>query len=330
MTILPATLAPAHATFVRALRLPFAVAAGYILAVPGVMRLLGVAEYHAWWFDWWMLVNYHLLIGLIVGVIRASDGRLGDFLRHRAPAALGAGLVFILFFTAFTSWKHGFWRWGWFGWDTAFARLDRALHFGRFPHEWLAPLTRFPLVLMAFDWLYLLWGVVMISTLSAVLWAAPIARCRQYLLTFLAAWILLGTILAPVFGSAGPVYYARVTQGPDPYVHLREQLKGLHAAEIQEWLWNTTNTPVFIPVTGISAMPSLHIAQATLVALLAWTSRWWVFRALGVAFLIGMQLATVAIGWHYAVDGYVAAALTWGLWHLAKPPTSDDAISEGG
>ena len=71
--------------------------------------------------------------------------------------------------------------------------------------------------------------------------------------------------------------------------------------------------------TGISAMPSVHIAQATLVALIAWTSRWWFFRALGLLFLIVLQLSTVALGWHYAIDGYVAACLTWIFWRLSAP-----------
>jgi hypothetical protein len=314
-----ALLSPVTSSFGSSLRLPFAILIGYVLAVPALMWLTNLGAYHAWWFSWWMAAGYHIAIGCLVGVIRVSDGDWRDWLRDRAPWALAFGLAFIPFFTAFTAWKHGFWRWGFFVWDRAFSHADKLLHFGRFPHEWLLPLTSSPAVLQIFDWVYLLWGAVIVSTLSAVLWLAPPDRCRQYVITFLATWIVIGSLLAPLLGSVGPVYYARVVSGPDPYTSIAAQVQGLQAHVIQEWLWIATNTPTFIPVTGISAMPSVHIAQATLVALIAWTSRWWLFRALGLLFLILLQLSTVALGWHYAIDGYVAACLTLIFWRLSAP-----------
>jgi hypothetical protein len=315
-------LSPTTSSFGTALRLPFAILVGYVLVVPAVMWLTNLGAYHAWWFSWWMAAGYHLAIGCLVAVIRVSDGAWHGF-RDRAPWALAFGLAFIPFFTAFTAWKHAFWRWGFFVWDPAFSRADRFLHLGRFPHEWLQPLMRWPLALQIFDGVYLLWGAVIICTLSGVLWIAPADRCRQYALCFLATWIVIGSILAPVFGSVGPIYYARLVPGPDPYASIAGQVQGLRAHVIQQWLWVATNTPTFIPVTGISAMPSVHIAQATLVALLAWTSRWWFFRALGLAFLVLLQLATVALGWHYAIDGYVAAVLTYAFWRLAAPSRTE-------
>jgi hypothetical protein len=312
-------LSPPRSTFGAALRLPFAILIAYVLAVPALMWLMNLAAYHAWWFSWWMAAGYHVSIGCLVGVIRVSDGDWRGWLRDRAPWALAFGLAFIPFFTAFTAWKHAFWRWGFFVWDPVFARADKFLHLGRFPHEWLQPITSASVVLQVFDWVYLLWGAVIVSALSGVLWLAPPDRCRQYAISFLATWIVIGSLLAPLFGSVGPIYYSRVVAGANPYGSVARQVQGLHAHVIQEWLWVATNTATFIPVTGISAMPSLHIGQATLVALLAWTSRWWVFRALGLVFLLLLQLATVALGWHYAIDGYVAAVLTYAFWRLSAP-----------
>jgi hypothetical protein len=287
--------------------------------VPTTLRWLGLSEYHTWWFDKWMLLELHLVIGSFVGMVRAADGRLREWLRHRALPALAGGVLFILFFTAFGAWKHAFWRWGWFAWDSTFANWDRWLHFGRFPHEWLGALVAEPAISQLFDWLYFAWGLIMVGTLSAVLWAAPTERCRQFVLTFLGTWIVIGSILAPLLGSVGPVFYSRLVTGPDVYSELVSAIQSTKSAEVQELLWRATNTTGFIPATGISAMPSVHIAQAALIALLAWTSRWWVFRALGILFLVGMQIATVVLAWHYAIDGYVAMALTWGMWRMSAP-----------
>ena len=43
-----------------------------------------------------------------------------------------------------------------FAWDATLADLDRALHFGRLPHEWLWPLTR-PLPLAVLNVGYNVW-----------------------------------------------------------------------------------------------------------------------------------------------------------------------------
>nr|PZN74848.1 MAG: hypothetical protein DIU57_18835 [Pseudomonadota bacterium] len=43
-----------------------------------------------------------------------------------------------------------------------------------------------------------------------------------------------------------------------------------------------------VPFSGISAMPSLHVAFATLVVLLAWQSRSPIIRAAGAAFAVSI------------------------------------------
>ena len=63
-------------------------------------------------------------------------------------------------------------------------------------------------------------------------------------------------------------------------------------------------------------MPSLHIAMATLFALVGWT----IDRRLGIAatlFAVGIFIGSIHLGWHYAVDGYVSAPATVMLWLLA-------------
>ena len=67
---------------------------------------------------------------------------------------------------------------------------------------------------------------------------------------------------------------------------------------------------------GISAMPSLHNALAVLFALAAFRiKRWLGWVGAGYALLI--WAGSIDLGWHYAIDGIVAALLTGLCWLLA-------------
>jgi membrane-associated phospholipid phosphatase len=65
-----------------------------------------------------------------------------------------------------------------------------------------------------------------------------------------------------------------------------------------------------------SAFPSMHVTMVTLLALAAWPiggALRWLYIAYAAAILVG----SVRLGWHYAVDGYVAATSTIALWFSA-------------
>jgi membrane-associated phospholipid phosphatase len=66
-------------------------------------------------------------------------------------------------------------------------------------------------------------------------------------------------------------------------------------------------------LNGISAMPSMHVAMAVLFALVGWKTN----RGLGALltiYAILIQIGSVHLGWHYAVDGYASAAAVSSLW----------------
>ena len=83
--------------------------------------------------------------------------------------------------------------------------------------------------------------------------------------------------------------------------------------------------------SGISAMPSMHVASSVLFFLLARR----VGRAAGWAFGIFALLifvGSVHLAWHYALDGYVGAAgalLLWRAvgWALSRPRRGVPAVS---
>lgn len=204
-----------------------------------------------------------------------------------------------------------------FRWDPAFMRLDRWLHGGRAPWELLQPLLGHPVVTRLVDgfyvygWFFIVWIGVTWQTVHG---REPVRS--QFLLTFVLAWIVLGTAGAILFSSAGPAYYGRVTGLQDPYAPLMGYLAAvdthapLRALAVQARLWSE-----YQEWGGITAMPSMHVAQAVIVLLAAVrTYRRLVWAAVPALLLI--MIGSVHLGWHYAVDAYAGAAGALALWWL--------------
>jgi PAP2 superfamily len=197
------------------------------------------------------------------------------------------------------------------------------LHLGRTPDVWLRSVLGAPALTSAIDlgyhslWMYLLVGFMLAQSLRA-----PGPGRRQALLCFVLMWILLGTVAATVFASAGPIFYGLVagTGAADPYAPLMAYLHRvdgtagpLLALRIQEFLWTGYLHGGRPFGTGISAFPSLHIASTVWFALCA-GQRSRRFGAVMWGLVLFMLVASVHLGWHYALDGYAAVLGTLGLW----------------
>lgn len=87
----------------------------------------------------------------------------------------------------------------------------------------------------------------------------------------------------------------------------------LIASLLQRLLWRSAAAGQWSAIGGISAMPSVHLALATVTALY-WSRRGRRWRVAGVLFVGAVQVGSVALGWHYAVDGYAGIAIGVGLW----------------
>jgi hypothetical protein len=202
--------------------------------------------------------------------------------------------------------------------DRFLAGLDQALHGGD-PWRWttaIMPLSWMP----ALEVLYLsCWGLAVAGATLAALFAPALRHLRaQYVWTFLLMWTLLGNVLAGVFMSAGPVFFQNVT-GDTRFAGLLDYL-ARHSGQgwIQSFLWSaySGNEPG-VAGAGISAFPSMHVASATLCALVAAN----VHRALkwiGIAYCAVILFGSVQLGWHYAVDGYFSIIATIALWKFSS------------
>ncbi len=211
-----------------------------------------------------------------------------------------------------------------FSWDVRFSEWDRLLHFGWLPWEILQPLLGRPAITQAIDLGYYLWFPILWMT---VIWQAwhgdrDSDTRSQFLVSFAACWILLGTVAATMFSSAGPVYFAAVTGAPDPYAPLIEYLQVVNAQDslraiwAQDFLWQGYSDPGVAQIEGISAMPSLHISMVVLLTLLGFRiQRWlgWVYAAFAGLIFVG----SVHLAWHYAIDAYAAALGTLVIWWIS-------------
>jgi hypothetical protein len=211
------------------------------------------------------------------------------------------------------------------GLDVAFMKLDRLLHFGNHPWVLMHGVLGSPPVTAFIDFGYSLWFAVLWLTVIWQTWHGSYfsdAR-EQFLLSFAACWILIGVVFATLLSSAGPVYYGAVTGSADPFAALVEYLHEVDAARplkamwIQGILWDNYASPGTHPFgEGISAMPSMHVSMAVLMALVGFRVNrivGWAYAAFAVLVMVG----SVHLAWHYAIDGYLAAALTIVIWWVA-------------
>ncbi len=204
---------------------------------------------------------------------------------------------------------------------------DRAVHFGVDPWRITHFIFGSPFGSSFLNFFYNLWFFIMFYYTLWIVVNVDLGKKRlQYLISFIIAWPLFGSLMAVWFSSAGPVYYGNVTGdnlifGPlmaDLY-SFNDQLDGswmrLFALDVQETLWADYIKSDVNVGSGISAMPSMHLSVTTLLYL----SGKQVSKFIGygmLIFLILIQIGSVHLGWHYALDGYVSIILTWGLWKI--------------
>lgn len=200
---------------------------------------------------------------------------------------------------------------------------DRSLHFGHNPWELLEFCIQHKTILFAIDIIYMLWFVMLIVFF---LWMGVTHRTqlrKRFFITAIIIWSGFGSGLGALFYSVGPCYYAAATGDPEPYAPLLRQLDQadqdhiLLAVRNEQAIWQAAQQRQWLPFGGISAMPSVHVAMAVLFAL-ALGEAYPLLKLTGWVFAALIQIGSVVLAWHYAVDGYAGALLTLIVWKMLR------------
>ena len=215
-----------------------------------------------------------------------------------------------------------------FAYDALFANMDRII-FGTDPWRITHEIFSSPSATQFLQHSYNLWFVAMwLSVIYASLQTNFRALRAQYLFAFCLCWTLLGSFAALSLSSAGPCFYGLVAEGPDPFAPLMENLRlinnllrkqgslGVTSLQVQDALWKGYENSATGTGSGISAMPSLHVATSVLMARAAFALN----RRAGVLlslFALVIWIGSVHLGWHYAVDGMVSLPLALAVWALS-------------
>jgi hypothetical protein len=227
-------------------------------------------------------------------------------------------LLMVALFSVFALWKASIVLISPWHWDPTLIGIERAIHGGVLPQEltrrWLGPGATGLL-----DRLYYLWFRVLALFIVWQSFRAPSQSRSRTLLAVVLVYTLLGNLAALVLSSGGPVYYSRLVGWPDPYADQAGYLAaipGLRAVEVQASIWHWLLADTYVPFGSISAMPSMHVAAVTVIALACWERNRWLGGAAWFYVLL-ILVASVHLNWHYAIDGYAAILGTLGVWWLS-------------
>jgi hypothetical protein len=223
----------------------------------------------------------------------------------------------------FTSVKNAMFAWqGAFRFDQVQADIDKLLHFGVDPWRLVEPLVANGLLRSATEFNYsVIWFVLCFSLLYFVMTSPKADGVRsRYVAMFLLVWAVIGNVLAALFLSAGPAYYGLVTGDEARFAGLLAHLAdgaGVEGsvAAYQDYLWQLHSAGLSGFGSGISAFPSVHVGLIAMNMMFAFE----INRKLGIAFAVYtlyVMASSVALGWHYAIDGYVSVVVV-AVMHVA-------------
>ncbi|MCW2606306.1 MAG: phosphoesterase, PA-phosphatase related protein [Frankiales bacterium] len=213
--------------------------------------------------------------------------------------------------------------------DEMLLRWDRWLFFGHSPHVLLHDLLGQGIAARVLVVWYETFGWLVCLSFVAALVLQP--RLRQgYVHIASAMWVwILGTASYYAIPSLGPFQAVPEEFAGLPHSMVQET-QATYMAQRAHLLADPQAADAF---ASISAFASLHVGVTTLMLLMAryyglrWTSR------LLAVFLAGTMVATVYVGWHFAVDVPAGLLVGWlgvrlGRWTV-DPPVGGRAEGSG-
>lgn len=214
--------------------------------------------------------------------------------------------------------------------DGPLYRLDRAMFLGYDPWQAFQHIIGDPDITRALDFLYHpVWlSLLVIIVLFHALGRHSLEIRLRFFLSFIIVWAVLGSLLATLLSSAGPCYFTQVTGQPTPYAELmgylhsiKEDGVALNAVRLQDMLWSCYVDNTLEYGSGISAMPSIHIATTALFAL-SMRNTYSMLEKLLYCYTFVIWVGSVHLGWHYASDGLVSGLLVIAVWYYSGKFTS--------
>jgi membrane-associated phospholipid phosphatase len=265
----------------------------------------------------WVMAGWGRLRGRsLQGMVRILRER--GWLGERLVRFVVLALTVTVFFGSFANWKSAIaLLYPGFPWDAPLESAEVWFH-GDHPDRLMAPLFGSPAAIFFLDrvyhtWFYMLFGLVIWQA-----WGADRRQLCRFWMAFALTWIVLGIFVASVVASAGPIY-AGVDRESVSYDDLLSRLStaeshGALFVRLSAWsLWQAARQPGISIGDGISAFPSLHVAVATLATLALWRAHP-LLGLIGGAYGLLILVASIMLGWHYALDGeagIVGAAAIW-------------------
>ncbi|MEH6722385.1 MAG: phosphatase PAP2 family protein, partial [Qipengyuania sp.] len=122
------------------------------------------------------------------------------------------------------------------------------------------------------------------------------------ILSYFVLWSMVAPMVHSIAPAAGPIFYEAMGYG-SRFAAIEQSAE---TAAVAGYLWNFYESGSFGAGNGISAMPSMHVATSTWVLIVVYTlyRRW---LPLAMLAWLTIFVLSVALGWHYAIDGIAGA-----------------------
>lgn len=295
-----------------------------------------VGLYETYIESWAVVTFLCLMFWALVEVARMAKARVEHPLPPlyagmvtRLPLAGIPALLFPLFLGSYTWAKCSIPDVVGYPWEQFWADADRALlgmDAWRIAHAVMPAFTGH-----AWSFFYsMVWGFALVFGGSLIFAFGNRRETATFFTAMMLAWMIGGVGVAYALSAAGPTF-AHLT---DPSLATRfepmrmQLLSTLGDKDVvlttQKYLAAALNSPQAVKGAGISAMPSMHIATATILMLASWNHR--LLRAGAMLFLAMTFFGSVYFGYHYALDAPVAGLIAWACWRVARRLYSDAPV----
>jgi hypothetical protein len=240
--------------------------------------------------------------------------------RVRLPYLIVPLIVFPVFLTSFSTAKSSIPALVGYHWDGFWANAD-VLIFRT--DAWKIAHAIYPHSLVRLlEWFYVTVWVLILALFgpNVAIYSTP-RRIGVMFTAMLLTWVIAGWLLAYCFSASGPIFV------PFFDISLAERFAPLRDAvynspwggdsirRTQEYLSVATYASFAVKGGGISAMPSMHLGMTSIYVLAARGTKW---LLPAIVFWMIVFLGSAYFGYHYWIDGIVAAGVAWGCWQLAE------------